>query len=141
MKKGLVWVAALCFAALVSIPASAESASTKGVKAAASSHDKNIRSDAMANSFSHPAAAPAKSRGLNGTCNVRVANDTGYYVTFYFNGYAAGAIGPWGALTPNITEGNAVLYARAVFTDGSVLTFGPRDLTCTGTDFTWTLTP
>jgi hypothetical protein len=146
MNKSFVWASILCVTALVSIPAMAESASTKGAKASSSSQDSNIRSDATVNSNKNLIPPPeskggVKSRGLYGTCNIHVNNETAYYITFYFNGNAAGAIGPWGDLYPNSTQGKAVLYARAVFTDGSVLTFGPRDFTCTGTDFTWTLTP
>jgi hypothetical protein len=146
MHKHLVWAALLCSTALVSIPALAESASTKGVAASASAHDINIQSDNLLNSKNSMVAAPASkggfaARGLNGTCNIHVNNKTGYYITFYFNGNAAGAVGPWGDLYPTSTEGSAVLYGKAVFTDGSVLTFGPQNFSCTGTDFTWTLTP
>ncbi len=146
MNKRFVWAAALCLTALLSIPAMAQGVSAKGIKKAASANDLNIHNDSLVNSMNSAVPAPASkggfsARGLNGTCNIHVNNKTGYYITFYFNGNAAGAIGPWGDLYPTSTEGNAVLYARAVFTDGSVLTFGPQNFTCTGTDFTWTLTP
>lgn len=146
MNKSFVWASILCMMALVSIPVTAESAASKGANASASARDNNIRSDNMMNSKNSMVAAPenkggAKSRGLNGTCNIHVNNKTGYYVTFYFNGDVAGALGPWGDLYPNSTEGRGVLYARAVFNDGSVMTFGPQNFTCTGSDFTWTLTP
>lgn len=146
MNKKLVWASILGIAALVAIPVMAESAASKGANGLASVRDNNIRSDNMMNSKSSMVAAPenkggAKSRGLNGTCNIHVNNSTGYYVQFYFNGNPAGAMGPWGDLYPNTTEGRGVLYARAVFNDGSVMTFGPQNFTCTGSDFTWTLTP
>ena len=38
-----------------------------------------------------------------------------------------------------ITSGVAILYARADFDDGSVVTFGPREFRCVGGAFTWTL--
>lgn len=146
MHKHLVWAALLCSTALVSIPALAESVSSKGVQASASAQDLNIHTDSLMNSKNSMVAAPQSKggfapRGLNGTCNIHVNNKTGYYITFYFNGNTAGAVGPWGDLYPTSTEGSAVLYAKAVFTDGSVLTFGPQNFSCTGTDFTWTLTP
>lgn len=146
MNKRFVWAAALCLTALLSIPAIAQGTSAKGVRKASSTSDFNIQSDSLVNSMNSSVPAPVSkggfnTRGLNGTCNIHVNNKTGYYVTFYFNGNAAGAVGPWGDLYPTSTEGKAVLYAKAVFTDGSVLTFGPQDFTCTGTDFTWTLTP
>ena len=141
MNKSLIWASILSVTALVAIPVMAESAVSKGVMAPANAHDANVNSENMMNTAGHPVPQPVKSRGLNGTCDIRVSNQTGLYVQFFFNGNQVGTIGPWGALTPNITEGNAALYARAVFTDGSVLTFGPRALTCVGGDFTWTLTP
>lgn len=146
MKRSLVWAAMLCIAALVSAPLVAQTITTKGVKGAASGKDANVQSDSVANPEHPDIAAPEKkggpkSRGLGGTCDIHVDNRTPYYVTFYFNGSAAGAMGPWGDLYPNITQGNAVLYARATFTNGTVLTFGPRSFTCTGSDFVWTLTP
>jgi hypothetical protein len=146
MNKHLVWAALLCSTALVSIPAIAQNVSAKGIKGSASAHDINIQSDSLINSKNSVFAAPQSkggyaSRGLNGTCNIHVNNKTGYYVSFYFNGNAAGAVGPWGDLYPTSSEGSAVLYAKAVFTDGTVLTFGPQNFSCTGTDFTWTLTP
>jgi len=146
MKKNLLWVAIFGLAALVSIPLAAQTVSTKGVKGAAVAKDPNVNTTNMMNSDHPNIAAPEKkggpkSRGLGGTCDIHVDNHTPYYVQFYFNGNPAGVLGPWGDLYPNITQGNAQLYARAVFSNGQVMTFGPRALTCTGSDFTWTLTP
>lgn len=62
---------------------------------------------------------------------------------YYFNGNALGTIGPWGDYYPSITLGNAQLYGRAVFTNGTVLTFGPVNYNCVinGSTYTWTLNP
>lgn len=145
MKRSMSWAAMVGMAVLISVPLAAQSVSTAGVKGQAGS-DPHVKSDS-ANNPEHPKvpAPPSKggpkSRGLNGTCNIHVDNRTPYYITFYFDGNPAGALGPWGDLMPNITQGVAEIYAKAVFTNGSVLTFGPRDLRCTGGDFTWTLTP
>jgi hypothetical protein len=146
VKKKFLWVSILGITALASITVMAENASSKGVKGLAGSTDGNILSNSVMNSKNSNVAAPPtkggfQTRGLNGTCNIHINNKTGLYVTFYFNGNAAGALGPWGDLYPNSTEGKGTLYAKASFTDGSVMTFGPRDFTCTGTDFVWTLTP
>jgi hypothetical protein len=132
--------------ALTALPLSAESVSSAAVKGMASAPDAHIRSNSLTNSIGMHIAAPAnkggpKNRGANGTCDVHVNNKTGYYISFYFNGRPAGSMGPWGDLYPNITEGNAELYARAVFDNGTVMTFGPQDYHCTGNDFIWTLTP
>jgi hypothetical protein len=149
MKKQVLRIALLlCATAVAALPLAAESVSVKtsGVKGLASAKDKNILSNSMSNRGMNQMAAPeskggAKSRGAFGTCNIHVDNHTGYYVTFYFNGSAAGSMGPWGDLYPNVTEGMGQLYARAVFDNGTVLTFGPRDYQCNGQDFIWTLTP
>jgi hypothetical protein len=146
MRKYLLCAAILCLTAMVSAPLTAQTVSTKGVKGSASAKDPNIQSDNVKNPLHPNIAAPEKkggpkSRGLGGTCDIHVDNHTPYYVQFYFNGQLTGVLGPWGDLYPNITQGNAQLYARAVFDNGSVMTFGPRALTCTGSDFTWTLTP
>jgi hypothetical protein len=132
--------------ALAALPLSAESHTASGVKRMANAPDAHVRSDSVTNALGSHVAAPAskggaKDRGANGTCDIHVNNKTGYYITFYFNGRPAGSMGPWGDLYPNITEGNAELYGRAVFDDGSVMTFGPQEYHCTGSDFIWTLTP
>jgi len=146
MNSFAVRAAVVCIAALVSIPLAAQNVATSGVKGSSSDKDTHIKSEKAVNSVDQKIPAPEKkggpkSRGLNGTCNIHVDNRTPYYVTFYFDGQPAGALGPWGDLLPNITQGVAQIYARATFTNGSVLTFGPRDLRCTGGDFTWTLNP
>ena len=146
MKKTVIQTAVLCIAVLVSIPLAAQKVSTPGVKGTAGASDPHIKSDSAANPVNPKTPAPPskggpKSRGLNGTCNIHVDNRTPYYITFYFDGVPAGALGPWGDLLPNITPGVAEIYAKAVFTNGTSMTFGPRDLRCTGGDFVWTLTP
>lgn len=146
MNRCALRAAMVCVAVLVSLPLAAQNVSTSGVKGKVGASDPHIKSDSANNSDNPKIPAPAskggpKSRGLNGTCNIHVDNRTPYYITFYFDGVPAGALGPWGDLMPNITQGVAEIYAKAVFTNGSVLTFGPRDLRCTGGDFTWTLTP
>lgn len=146
MNRSATRAALVTLAVLISIPLAAQSVSTSGVKGSSSANDPHIKSDAANNSETQKIPAPPskggpKSRGLNGTCNIKIDNRTPYYITFYFNGQPAGALGPWGDLFPNITPGSAELYARAVFTNGSVLTFGPRDLRCAGGDLIWTLNP
>lgn len=146
MNRFAVRASMSCVVALISISLAAQNVSTSGVKGQASASDPHVKSDS-ANNAEHPKipAPPSKggpkTRGLNGTCNIHVDNRTPYYITFYFDGQPAGALGPWGDLMPNITPGVAEIYAKAVFTNGTVLTFGPRDLRCGGGDLTWTLTP
>jgi hypothetical protein len=146
MKRNFVWVAILCATALAATPLIAQNATAKGAKGSASAKDSNVKTTSMTNPENPKIVAPEKkggpkSRGLGGTCDIHVDNHTPYYVQFYFNGEPAGVLGPWGDLYPNITQGNAQLYGRAVFDNGTVLTFGPEAYRCTGGNFTWTLTP
>ena len=140
-------VIATCFAALVSMPLMAKTVNTSGTQAQASAQDKNINGNGGTNQQGQKSVAPP-SKGGPATkgpfdCHLHVNNSTAWYVQFYFNGDAAGAMGPWGDLYPNITVGTAQLYARATFENGTVLTFGPVNYLCTGNDntYTWTLTP
>jgi hypothetical protein len=147
MGKYLVWAAlVICIAALVSIPLAAQNVENSGVKAQANAQDTHVKNSNPTNSPDTKIAPPQKkggptAKGPWGTCILHIDNHTGLIVQFYFNGVLDGVIGPWGDFYPSITQGNAELYARAVFDDGSVLTFGPRDYHCSGADFTWTLTP
>ena len=136
-----------CIAALVSIPMTAQNtADTSGVKGQAKAQDSNIKDNSTTNSPDQKIVPPPgkggpQAKGPWGTCVLHIDNHTPYYVQFYFNGDLDGVIGPWGELYPDITPGMAQLYARAVFNDGTVLTFGPREYRCNGGDFRWTLTP
>jgi hypothetical protein len=148
MAKYLVRVALVtCIAVLVSLPMAAQNtAETSGVKGQADTQDSHIKSNSLANSPDQKIVAPQskggpQAKGPWGTCNIHIDNHTPYIVQFYFNGDLDGVMGPWGDLYPNITQGVAELYARAVFDDGTVLTYGPREYRCSGGDFRWTLTP
>ncbi|HLJ78478.1 MAG TPA: hypothetical protein VKT75_13735 [Acidobacteriaceae bacterium] len=145
MRKHWLWTACMAVALPVSVAAQ-NAVTTSGNKADASAPDTHIRSNSLTNSTDQKIAPPPSkggptAKGPYGTCTVHVDNGTGYIVQFYFNGSLAGVMGPWGDLYPNITPGKAELYARAVFDDGTVLTFGPREFLCSGTDLHWTLTP
>jgi len=149
MKRNLIQIViAACFAALVSLPVTAQTTvASSGVKAQASVQDNNIKTAQAINAPDQKIIAPASKGGPRAKgafdCHLHINNSTALFVDFYFNGYPAGSMGPWGDLYPEITVGRATLYARAVFRDGSVVTFGPRNYDCTGYDnsYTWTLTP
>ncbi|HZZ15187.1 MAG TPA: hypothetical protein VFE08_04410 [Candidatus Sulfotelmatobacter sp.] len=145
MDKYLVRAAlAACFATLISIPIAAQNAAQDtGIKAQAT-QDTHIKNDNPTNSVGDKIAPPPskggpKAKGPGGTCRIHVDNRTGLIVQFYFQGHRDGVVGPWGDLVDYITPGNAQLYGRAIFDDGSELTFGPRGFACLGDDFTWTL--
>jgi hypothetical protein len=128
----------------LSLPAQTK-VTTSGRKGAANS-DNHVKMDNWSNAPGAKVAPPAKkggpaAKGPYGTCTVDVDNRTPWIVQFYFQGSAAGVVGPWGDLYPNITPGTAQLYGRATFTDGSSLTFGPETFVCNGQDFHWSLTP
>jgi hypothetical protein len=140
MRMGLI----VSLAALVALPLAAQNNNviTDGAKGGLASSDSNVKSSNMTNSMDQNIVPPAskggpKAKGVD--CEIHVDNHTPYYIQFYVNGEAGGVIGPWGDLYPDITGGYAQLYARAVFNDGSIIRFGPRDLQCTGTDYVWTL--
>jgi len=147
MKKYLVCVALLaCAIALVSLPVAAQNSFlTNGVKAKPDAADPNIKHDEVTNSPDQKVAPPQKKGGpaskAGYTCDGHIDNRTSLYVRYYMNGDLEAIIGPYGDYYPAYTHGNAVLYAKAVFEDGSVLTFGPRTYSCVGSDFTWSLTP
>lgn len=147
MAKYLGCAVLVAFAiAMVSIPVTAQNSfQTNGVKAKASATDGNIKRDDVTNSMDQKLAPPQKKGGpaskAGYTCDGHVDNRTPLYVRYYMNGDLEAIIGPYGDYYPAYTHGTAVLYAKAVFDDGSVLTFGPRSYTCVGSDFTWSLTP
>lgn len=146
MGKYLIRAAfVICIASLLAIPMAAQnSAENSGVKGQANAPDTHIKNDNPTNSAGQKIAPPPskggpKAKGAWGTCNIHVDNRTGLIVNLYFQGMRTGVLGPWGDLYDNITPGVAQLYARAVFDDGSAITFGPREFRCVGDDFTWTL--
>ena len=147
MAKYLVcFLLVACALALVSVPVTAQNSfQTIGVKAKADAPDGNVKHDNITNSPDQKLAPPQKKGGpaskAGYTCDGHIDNRTGLYVRYYMNGELEAIIGPYGDYFPAYTHGSVVLYARAVFDDGSVLTFGPRNYSCVGSDFTWSLTP
>jgi hypothetical protein len=148
MTKYLVRTALVaCIATLISIPLAAQNpAEDSGAKGQANTQDTHIKNSNPTNSPDQKIAPPPskggpKAKGAWGTCDLHIDNRTGLIVQVFFQGNLVGVVGPWGDLYPNITPGVAELYARAVFDDGSVLTFGPREYRCNGRDFTWSLVP
>jgi hypothetical protein len=136
-----------CITGLVSFPILAQgTVETSGVKGQANSKDAHIKTSNATNSADQKIVPPPSkggptAKGPYGTCTLHIDNHTPLFVNLYMNGEFAGTVGPYGDLYPNITPGMAELYARAVFDDGSVLTFGPRDYRCSGSDFVWRLVP
>jgi hypothetical protein len=147
MAKYLVRIGLiLCIAALVALPMAAQNnVTSNGVKGGQANADSHVKSNDMTNTADQNIVPPPNKGGPKAKggawCDIHIDNHTPYYVQFYMNGELGGVIGPWGDLYPDITAGMAQLYARAVFNNGDVLAFGPRDYHCSGGSFTWTLTP
>jgi hypothetical protein len=117
----------------------------KGTKAKAPGQDANIKNRSEKNNPKATATAPPSKGGPSkfGTsrlCRVMVDNHTQWKVQVYIDGDYEGLVGPYGELYTVSTPGATKFYARADFTDGSVITWGPTiyQLSPGGT-FTWKL--
>jgi len=115
----------------------------------AAAEDENIRVRAGVNVRGGPAEpAPADkapagtmSRGAN-ECRVQFDNRSSLFVATYAEGAYRGELPPWGDVYTFVIAGQARLYARATFTDGSVSTWGPRLVECpAGGTYKWMLFP
>jgi hypothetical protein len=116
---------------------------SKAARSRGAGADENIKKDSPVNDAKAQVQAPpdkggAKSRGM--LCRFHVDNRTQWKIQIFVNGQLDGLVGPYGDAYGTYTEGNMLLYARALFDDGSVLTWGPRTAVCQG-DFSWTLEP
>jgi hypothetical protein len=67
-----------------------------------------------------------------GVCRVDVDNWTPWKVQIYVDGTFRGLVSPWGDGVTYTGAGPTRVYARAEFTDGSALTWGPTDYDCYG---------
>jgi hypothetical protein len=71
--------------------------------------------------------------------DVVVDNYTGYYLDIYVNGNYRGTVSPYDRRVTWAIPGTNTLYAKAVFSDGSYIYWGPV-ATYTGYQYTWSLT-
>jgi hypothetical protein len=118
---------------------------TAGAKSrGAATTDENIkkaRGPNEANGAAVPAPATKGGAGTRGSVSVvHLDNWTNYVIDLYVNGEFCATSGPWGDAYCLVTPGNAVLYGKATFTDGSSITWGPRATYVDGT-YDWKLTP
>jgi hypothetical protein len=121
-------------------PASGSTKSTKS-RGASDAKDENIKQDSQPNDPNVKTEAPPdkggpKTRGAS--CRIHIDNRTGYYVNIYTDGQYRGQVSPYGDSIGYVGCGDTNFYARAVFNDGSVLTWGPSGYFVDGS-FTWTL--
>jgi hypothetical protein len=108
----------------------------KAHKSRGAGQDPNIKHKSEAND---PNAKTAKTRA--GGCILEINNQTPWKVQFYADGDYEELVGPWSQSRYRFS-GTYTLYARADFTDNSVLTWGPRTANCEapGLVYPWTLT-
>jgi hypothetical protein len=106
----------------------------KATKPTTRGEDPNIKSDTETNDPNSDLAAPeqkggAKTRG-GGYCEVRFDNRTRWFVKLYVDGIYRGTLSPFGDSIAYTGAGATRVYARADFTDGNYLYWGPSDYSC-----------
>ena len=102
-----------------------------GGKEQARSRNQNIDANLSSNSLSP-----------NRRCILHIDNRTPYVVNLYSDGRLVSVMGPLGQLRSDRFSMMRALNASAVFSDGSVLAFGPlANYQCVDGSFTWSLTP
>jgi hypothetical protein len=106
--------------------------------------DMNIKHKSEANDPKVVPAAPVEKGGKKtrdaAVSAVTFDNWTGYKIQIFANGEYVGLVGAYGKLEAYSTSGELTLYARADFTDGSALQWGPATYTMvSGVPFTWKL--
>ncbi len=109
--------------------------------------DENIKDDTETNNpdpQAQPAAPPEKGGEKGraaGDCYISFDNWTPLRVRAYVNGVRVGTVSPWGTASGYQPGGTLTLYGKAVFTDGSELTWGPESILCLNASYRWQLTP
>jgi hypothetical protein len=122
----------------------AKSAEVKSQKSRGEGKDENIKSKSVSNDPKAKMEAPPskggeKSRG-SAYANITVDNYTPYKVQIYANGSYIGLVSGYGTAVTYSTPGQATLYGKADFDDGSSLSWGPSTYNFAGGDnFTWNL--
>lgn len=96
--------------------------------------DPNIKDDNQANDPNAKIPAPEAKGGpksrAGSACEVRLDNRTNYTIKIYIDGKYRGTVEPYGDAIGYAAPGETKVYARADFTDGSVLTWGPTIYNC-----------
>jgi hypothetical protein len=110
-----------------------EVVAAKAQKARGAGADENIKKGTALNDPTAVVPAPpgkggAKSRGV--ACGIVLDNWTQWYVQFYVDSLYWGAAGPYGEVTGLAFSGPTKVYARADFTDGTWLYWGPQVFNC-----------
>jgi hypothetical protein len=123
-----------------------ESSAPVKLKGAPGDKDDNVKAKKGANAKDGLAAkklvqpeskAGAKAKGP--VCLLHVDNRTNWNIDIYVDGDYVGDVTPFGDSAGAYVGGETRFYARAEFSDGDVLTWGPKLIDCNGS-YTWTLT-
>jgi hypothetical protein len=110
MKKVFFTIPVLsCMLFVFSVTAHAQKKITKTLHAktvdiSRGNENPNIRSEAPSTDVQEPEARGA------GSCTIKFANHTGYYVNIYVDGYYRGQLSPWGGGTVAVAEGYMSIY-------------------------------
>lgn len=110
----------------------------------AADNDPNVKTKEATNDPSKKATAPPQKGGPKSraaTCFVMFDNYTPWALEAFVDGDYSGVVPRYGELTTYVGNGRTQVYARARFTDGSMLTFGPQYFDCTNERLTWKLHP
>ncbi len=137
----LLTVAIFAIAFSASIATAENSSSDSGTKSRGGGENPNIKSHSAKNDTANAPAAPKAKGGeaTRGACNLLVDNSTPWKIHIYVDGEWVGMMSEWGDASGWYNSGRHNLYGVALFTDGSELTWGPRQVSCSGT-YTWKLT-
>jgi hypothetical protein len=107
--------------------------------------DANIKNDSAANVKGKPSTAPKPPEKTGETargtslCSVMFDNYTDLYIKTFVDGDYTGTMRPMGELNTYAIAGPTILYARADYTDGSSVSWGPIKVQC-NTRYRWRLT-
>lgn len=145
IRLGLSSILAIAIATSASAQSKNTIVESKAAKSrGTSAKDENVKSDVEKNDMNStleppPAKGGKASRG--NLCGVHFDNRTPWKLRTYVDGNHWGVVGPWGDLYALAIAGGTVLYAKATFTDGSELTWGPTVIKCPADGaFQWKLT-
>lgn len=120
-----------------------------GKKSTAAAAKKEVKGTSVKNDSKRKKAEPPSAKSAAGTkrsgpnsCDVKLDNRTDLKIQIFIDGDFQGMLLPWGdAVRYDVLSGTTKLFGRADFTDGSVVTFGPRFFDCTAySTYTWKLT-
>jgi hypothetical protein len=131
-------------ASLVAEQQQEEVVTAKAQKARGGGEDENIKSDSAVNDPAVTVPAPPDKGGEKTRqvlCGVVLDNWTPWLVRFYVDGSYWGTAGRWGVARGAAFAGTTTVYARAAFTDGSYLSWGPQIFNCRGGQvYRWKIT-